>query len=107
LYVYPDPLTARVAAATIDFAAKERLPTMYGFRQWPEAGGLMSYGSNLRDQAYRGAGYVDNILKGTKPSDLPVEQPTTFELIINTRTARAIGLTIPPSLLLRADKVID
>jgi len=107
LYVYPDPVTARVAAATIDFAARHRLPAMYGFRQWPEAGGLMSYGSNLRDQAYRGAGYVDKILKGTKPGDLPVEQPTKFELVVNIKTARALGLPISASFLQRADQIIE
>jgi len=107
LYVYPDPVTSRVAAATIDFAARSRLPAMYGFRQWPEAGGLMSYGSNLRDQAYRGAGYVNKILKGAKPGDLPVEQPTKFELVVNLKTSRALGQTIPQSLLLRADRAID
>jgi ABC-type uncharacterized transport system substrate-binding protein len=107
MYVYPDPLTARFAKATIDFAAKQRLPAVYGFRQWPDAGGLMSYGSNLRDLAYRGAGYVDKILKGAKPADLPVEQPTKFELVINLKTAKALGLTIPPSVLLRADQVIE
>jgi putative ABC transport system substrate-binding protein len=106
LYVYPDPLTARFAKATIAFAAKHRLPAIYGFRQWPEAGGLMSYGSNLGDLAYRAAGYVDKILKGAKPTDLPIEQPTKFELVINLATAKALGLTIPPSLLLRADEVI-
>ena len=107
LYVYPDPLTARFARPTIELAARQRLPAIYGFRQWPEAGGLMSYGSNLGDLAYRGAGYVDKILKGTKPSDLPVEQPTKFELVINLKAAKALGLTLPPSLLLRADQVIE
>jgi putative ABC transport system substrate-binding protein len=105
--VYPDPLTARFTRATIEFAAKQRLPAIYGFRQWPDAGGLMSYGSNLGDLAYRGAGHVDKILKGAKPSDLPVEQPTKFELVINLRTAKALGLTLPSSLLLRADQVIE
>ena len=107
MYVYPDPLTARFAKVTIDFAAKHRLPAVYGFRQWPDAGGLMSYGSNLRDLAYRGAGHVDKILKGAKPADLPVEQPTKFELVINLKTAKALGLTIPPSLLQRADEIIQ
>ena len=107
MYVYPDPLTARLAKMTIDFAAEHRVPAMYGFRQWPDTGGLMSYGSNLRDLAYRGAGHVDKILKGAKPADLPVEQPTKFELIINLKTAKALGLTIPPLLLGWADEVIE
>ena len=107
LYVYPDPLTASLARATIDFAARQRLPTIYGFRQWPDAGGLMSYGSNLADLAYRGAGQVDKILKGAKPTDLPVEQPTKFELVVNLKTAKAIGLAMPSSILLRADQVIE
>ena len=107
LYVYPDPLTARFARATIEFVAKERLPTMYGFRQWPEAGGLMSYGSIIRDLGYRGAGQVDKVLKGAKPADVPIDQATTFEFVINLRTAKALGLTMPPSLLLRADQVIE
>jgi putative ABC transport system substrate-binding protein len=107
LYVYPDPLTARFARATIDFAAKEHVPTMYGFRQWPEAGGLMSYGSIIRDLGYRGAGQADKILKGAKPADVPIDQATTFELVINLKTAKALGLAIPPSLLLRADQVIE
>ena len=107
LYVYPDPLMARFTKPTIEFAAKQRLPAMYGFRQWPDAGGLMSYGSNLHDLARRGGDYVDKIMKGARPADLPIEQPTKFELVINRKTARALGLTIPPSLLLRADQVIE
>lgn len=107
LYVYPDPLAARFAKATIEFAAKQRLPAVYGFRQWPEAGGLMSYGSSPPDLAYRAAGYVDKILKGVKPADLPVEQPTKFELVINMKAAKALGLSIPQSLLLRADQIIE
>jgi putative ABC transport system substrate-binding protein len=107
LYVYPDPLTARHARVTIDFVAKERLPTMYGFRQWPEAGGLMSYGSIIRDLGYQGAGQADKILRGARPADVPIEQATKFELVINLKTAKALGLTIPPSLLLRADQVIE
>jgi putative tryptophan/tyrosine transport system substrate-binding protein len=107
LYVYPDPLTARFAKTTIEFAAKQRMPAIYGFRQWPDAGGLMSYGSNLADLAYRGAGHVDKILRGAKPADLPVEQPTKFELVINPKTAKALGLTIPQSILTRADEIIQ
>jgi len=91
----------------VDLVAKSRLPATYDRREWAEAGGLMSYGPSFRDSFRRAAAYVDKILKGTKPSDLPVEQPTRFELVINLKTAKTLSLTIPPALLLRADQVIQ
>jgi putative tryptophan/tyrosine transport system substrate-binding protein len=90
-----------------ELAIKHRLPTMSTLKEVMEAGGLMSYGPNFEDLFRRGAIYVDKILKGSKPADLPVEQAATFELVINLKTAKALGLTIPPSLLLRADQVIE
>jgi putative ABC transport system substrate-binding protein len=91
---------------TVGFALKSRLPSMYGRSVAVDAGGLMSYAADLADSYRRVAAYVDKILKGSKPGDLPVEQPTKFELVINLKTAKQIGLTIPQSMLYRADKVI-
>jgi putative ABC transport system substrate-binding protein len=94
-------------ALIVDFTTRTRLPNIFAYRESVELGGLMSYGANVADVYRRAAGYVDKILKGAKPADLPVEQPTKFELVINLKTAKALGLTIPQSLLLRADQVID
>lgn len=94
-------------AQLANLTAKHRLPSMHGIRQMVEAGGLMSYAPNAQDQVRRAATYVDKILKGAKPADLPVEQPTKFEVIINLQTAKTLGLTMPQSLLVRADHVIE
>ena len=94
-------------AKLADLAAKYRVPVMYGLREHVDAGGLVFYGASLRDSFRRAASYVDKILKGAKPADLPIEQPTKFDLVINMKTAKALGLTIPPSLLQRADQVIE
>jgi ABC-type uncharacterized transport system substrate-binding protein len=91
----------------VDLSAKHRLPSIFASREFVEAWGLMAYGPNFTDLYRRAATYVDKILKGAKPSDLPVEQPTKFELVVNMKTAKALGLTIPPSLLLRADEIIQ
>jgi putative ABC transport system substrate-binding protein len=107
LVVVVDPLTVRYRGRIVELAAKNRIPAVYGFREFVGAGGLMAYGVNVPYLCRRAAGYVDKILKGIKPGDLPIEQPTTFELIINLKTAKALGLTIPPSLLARADQVIE
>src|SRR3984893_4857928 len=102
-----DPLTVTMRAPLADFALKERLPAMFTHRQFVEVGGLASYGANFPDLFRRAAGYVDKILKGAEPGDLPVQQPTKFELFLNLKTANALGLTIAPSVLLVADQVIE
>ena len=106
LYVTTGTLMSANQKRIADFALKSRLPSVYGSREAVDDGGLMYYGADLVDSYRRAAVYVDKILKGTKPADLPVEQPTKFEFVINLKTAKQIGLTIPQSLLYRADKVI-
>ena len=107
LTVLPSSMFLSERGRLVDLAAKNRLPAAYAQREFVYAGGLMSYGPNVADLFRRAATYVDKILKGTKPGDLPVEQPTKFELVINLKTAKALGLTIPPSALARADQVIE
>ena len=107
LLVLPDPLTFSLRREIVDLAAKFRLPAVYPSREWAELGGLVSYGADRRQVYRRAAEYVDRILKGAKPGDLPVEQPAKFELVLNLKTAKALGLTLPPSLVLQADQVIE
>jgi len=102
-----DPLIASYRRRIVDFAAKHRLPSMYPTRDFVIAGGLMFYGGSIAEMYRRGAAYVDRILKGTKPADLPVEQPIKFDMVINLKTAKSLGMSIPQSLLLRADEVIE
>jgi putative ABC transport system substrate-binding protein len=106
LYAPETPVNVRYRNLIISLAAKNRIPTMYGSREFVEDGGLMSYGSNFAELFRSAATYVDKILKGAKPADLPVEQPTKFELVINLKAAKQIGLIIPPNVLVRADRVI-
>jgi putative tryptophan/tyrosine transport system substrate-binding protein len=102
-----DPLTSDFREQIADFASTQRLPAIYSLKEYVEAGGLMSYGTSISDLVRRSATYVDKILRGAKPGDLPVEQPTKFELFINLKTASALGLTIPPLVLAPADEVIE
>jgi putative ABC transport system substrate-binding protein len=102
-----DTVTQSNKETIAELVAKQRVPAIYASREFVEAGGLMSYGVNYADLYHRAAAYVDKILKGTKPADLPVQQPIKFELVINLKAARAIGLEVPPTLLARADEVIE
>jgi putative ABC transport system substrate-binding protein len=107
LLVVPEALLILHGARLAELASKHRLPTMHGVRQYVESGGLMSYGPPLAYGFRRAASYVDKILKGAKPADVPIEQPSKFDLVINLKAARALGLAIPQSVLLRADEVIE
>lgn len=107
LWFADSPANISSRAQVIEFAARERLPAVYGIRQFAESGGLMSYGINIEERSRAAAQYVDKILRGAKPGDLPIEQATTLELVINLKTARAMGLTMPQELLLGADRVIE
>jgi putative ABC transport system substrate-binding protein len=107
LFVVTDAISFNQRGRIADFAVKSHLPTVYELRDYVEAGGLMAYGPSVADLSRRAAAYVDKILKGAKPADLPVEQPTKFELVINLKTARTLGLTIPATVMLRADHIIE
>jgi putative tryptophan/tyrosine transport system substrate-binding protein len=107
LLILADPLTVIHVKETANFAAEQRLPSMFGFREFCDAGGLLSYGANLKHQYRRYGYFIDKILKGAKPGDIPIEEPTTLELIVNARTAKLLGLSIPNSILVSADEVIE
>jgi putative ABC transport system substrate-binding protein len=107
LITVEDPLTMNYRNQIAEFAAKNRLPAIFGLREFVDAGGLVSYGASFKDQTRRAAGYVDKILKGAKPADLPIEQPTKFQLVINLKTAKVLGITLPNSLLTRADELVE
>jgi len=107
LLVVPDSVFNTHRARLADLSSRHRLPTMYGQDDYAKAGGLMSYAANRTDLYRRAAGYVDRLLRGASPAELPVEQPTKFELVINLKTAKALGLTIPQSVLIRADEIIQ
>jgi putative ABC transport system substrate-binding protein len=102
-----DPLLFTHRKIIVDAAAQLRLPAIYGLREYADDGGLISYGASVTDSYRRAAGYVDKILRGVKPTDLPIELPTRFEMVINLKTAKALGIEIPPTLLARADEVIE
>jgi len=107
LFVLGDPLTMTARRKISELSVKNGIPALFGYREFVEAGGLISYGPANPEMYRRAAEYVDKILRGAKPADLPVEQPTKFDLVINLKTAKALGLTIPQSILVRADEIIQ
>jgi putative ABC transport system substrate-binding protein len=107
LMILSDPLTFIHVKEIANFAAEQRLPSMFGFREFCDAGGLLSYGANLKQQFRRYGYFIDKILKGTKPGDIPIEEPVTHELVVNARTAKLLGLSIPNSILVSADEMIE
>jgi putative tryptophan/tyrosine transport system substrate-binding protein len=107
LVVLPDGMFWNEREQIVALAARHRLPAIYEEREYANDGGLLSYGRNVSENFRQAAGYVDKILKGAKPADLPIQQPTRFDLVVNLKTANALGLTIPPSILARADEVIE
>jgi putative tryptophan/tyrosine transport system substrate-binding protein len=107
LLVFPDPLTFSNQDAIVNFTIERKIPALFGAKEFAEIGGLMSYGPSYPGMFRRGAYFVDRILNGARPADLPVEQPTRFELVINLKTAKALGITVPPTLLARTDEVIE
>ena len=107
IVVCPDPLTFTHRRRLMDLALQHRFAVVSGSKEFVEAGGLIAYGPSFADMFRRAAGYVDKILRGTKAADLPVEQPTTFELVVNMKTAKLLGITIPPSMLARADQILE
>ena len=107
LLALSETLTLSHLTEIAEFAAEQRLPSMYGFREFCDAGGLLCYGTNLKRQVHRYGYFIDKILKGARPGDIPIEEPTSHELIVNARTAKLLGLSIPNSILIRADEVIE
>jgi putative ABC transport system substrate-binding protein len=107
LYALSEPVTFFHLKEIAEFAVEQRLPSMYGFREFCDAGGLLCYGANFRDQVHRYGYFIDKILKGTKPGEIPIEEPITHELVVNARTAKLLGLSIPNSILVGANEVIE
>ena len=107
IVIFPSPVTGIHRETIIRIVAEHRIPAMYPYRYFAESGGLIAYGTDIREQCRQAAGYVDLFMKGTHPSELPTQQPSKFELVINLKTAKGLGLVVPPTLLARADEIIE